>query len=127
MWDTGQPAETYWTTGRVVEAMDNSYALLDLTAYGRQERWEDSPPGRPQAREVNRELGRTHGRPTAQWSRLDGGRGSPLPSRPPAEDGSGLKLGLRPNDDPPCDSAHGRAGAHDSSDSPHDCPSIWRR
>jgi predicted dithiol-disulfide oxidoreductase (DUF899 family) len=27
--------ETYWTTGRGVEAMDNSNALLDLTAYGR--------------------------------------------------------------------------------------------
>jgi predicted dithiol-disulfide oxidoreductase (DUF899 family) len=35
--------ETYWTTGRGVEAMDNSYRLLDLTVYGRQETWEDSP------------------------------------------------------------------------------------
>jgi len=24
--------------------MDNSYHLLDLTVYGRQEAWEDSPP-----------------------------------------------------------------------------------
>jgi predicted dithiol-disulfide oxidoreductase (DUF899 family) len=39
--------ETYWTNGRGVEAMDNSYALLDLTAYGRQEEWEDSPAGWP--------------------------------------------------------------------------------
>jgi MFS-type transporter involved in bile tolerance (Atg22 family) len=31
--------ETYWTTGRGVEVMDNSYRLLDLTAYGRQEMW----------------------------------------------------------------------------------------
>src|SRR6516162_7217337 len=31
--------ETYWTTRRGVEAMDNSYRLLDLTVYGRQERW----------------------------------------------------------------------------------------
>ena len=29
--------ETYWTTLRGVEAMDNSYRLLDLTVYGRQE------------------------------------------------------------------------------------------
>jgi predicted dithiol-disulfide oxidoreductase (DUF899 family) len=29
--------ETYWTNGRGVEAMDYSYALMDLTAYGRQE------------------------------------------------------------------------------------------
>jgi hypothetical protein len=41
--------ETYWTTIRGVEAMDNSYRLLDLTVYGRQETWEDSPPGWPQA------------------------------------------------------------------------------
>src|SRR5271155_1306385 len=36
--------ETYWTTLRGVEAMDYSYALMDLTVYGRQERFEDSPP-----------------------------------------------------------------------------------
>ena len=40
--------ETYWTTRRGVEAMDTSYALMDLTVYGRQEPWEDSPPGWPQ-------------------------------------------------------------------------------
>jgi hypothetical protein len=40
--------ETYWTTLRGVEAMDYSYALMDLTVYGRQESWEDSPPGWPQ-------------------------------------------------------------------------------
>jgi hypothetical protein len=28
--------------------MDNSYRLLDLTVYGRQEMWEDSPTGWPQ-------------------------------------------------------------------------------
>jgi len=37
--------ETYWTTLRGAEAMDNSYALMDLTVYGRQEPWEDSPSG----------------------------------------------------------------------------------
>jgi predicted dithiol-disulfide oxidoreductase (DUF899 family) len=40
--------ETYWTTARGVEVMDNSYHLLDLTVYGRQEKWEDSPSGWPQ-------------------------------------------------------------------------------
>ena len=40
--------ETYWTTRRGVEAMDYSYALMDLTVYGRQESWEDSPAGWPQ-------------------------------------------------------------------------------
>ena len=40
--------ETYWTTRRGFEAMGNSYRLLDLTVYGRQETWEDSPTGWPQ-------------------------------------------------------------------------------
>ena len=42
--------ETYWTKRRGVEAMDYSYALMDLTVYGRQEPWEDSPAGWPQER-----------------------------------------------------------------------------
>ena len=33
--------ETYWTTRRGVEVMGNSYGLLDLTVYGRQERSEE--------------------------------------------------------------------------------------
>src|ERR1700681_4880521 len=40
--------ETYWTTRRGVEVMGNSYSLLDLTVYGRQEAWEDSPADWPQ-------------------------------------------------------------------------------
>src|SRR5664279_3197049 len=40
--------DTYWTTLRGVEEMDYSYALMDLTVYGRQESWEDSPRGWPQ-------------------------------------------------------------------------------
>ena len=63
--------ETYWTTIRGVEAMDNSYRLLDLTVYGRQETWEDSPPGWPQG--DNMETLRTNGRPTSQWPRLNAG------------------------------------------------------
>ena len=70
--------ETYWTNGRGVEAMDNSYALMDMTVYGRQEKWEDSPAGWPQRWEVNRQIWRTHGRPTAQWSRLLAGRSDDL-------------------------------------------------
>ena len=53
--------ETYWTTIRGVEAMDNSYRLLDLTVYGRQETWENSPPGWPQPRKSNEQC-RTDGR-----------------------------------------------------------------
>jgi predicted dithiol-disulfide oxidoreductase (DUF899 family) len=64
--------ETYWTTIRGVEAMDNSYRLLDLTVYGRQETWEDSPAGWPQ-RFKGKQQFRTDGRPTPQWSRLKAG------------------------------------------------------
>jgi predicted dithiol-disulfide oxidoreductase (DUF899 family) len=64
--------ETYWTTSRGVEAMDNSYRLLDLTVYGRQEMWEDSPSGWPQRSEGTQNM-RIDGRPTAQWSRLKAG------------------------------------------------------
>jgi predicted dithiol-disulfide oxidoreductase (DUF899 family) len=64
--------ETYWTTLRGVEAMDNSYRLLDLTVYGRQEKWEESPPGWPQRFESKQNI-RTNGRPTSQWSRLKAG------------------------------------------------------
>jgi predicted dithiol-disulfide oxidoreductase (DUF899 family) len=70
--------ETYWTTIRGVEAMDVSYALMDLTAYGRQETWEDSPPGWPQRWNVDPRNLRTDGRPTAQWSRLRAGRSDDL-------------------------------------------------
>jgi predicted dithiol-disulfide oxidoreductase (DUF899 family) len=71
--------ETYETTVRGVEAMDNSYALLDLTAYGRQEPWEDSPAGWPQHFDLNGgEQLRTGGRPTAQWSRVAAGRSDDL-------------------------------------------------
>ena len=64
--------ETYWTTRRGVEAMDNSYRLLDLTVYGRQEMWEDSPTGWPRWPEGEHQY-RTDGRPIAQWSRLKAG------------------------------------------------------
>ena len=64
--------ETYWTTRRGVEAMDNSYRLLDLTVYGRQEMWEDSPAGWPQRLE-GKQVTRVDGRPTAQWSRVKAG------------------------------------------------------
>ena len=67
--------------GRGVEAMDYSYGLIDLTVYGRQEEWEDSPAGWPQS-PVMSHL-RTNGRPTAQWSRLEAGRsGRPWHHRP---------------------------------------------
>jgi predicted dithiol-disulfide oxidoreductase (DUF899 family) len=39
---------TYVTSGRGVEALGSVWTLLDLTPLGRQEAWEDTPPGRPQ-------------------------------------------------------------------------------
>jgi len=39
---------TYTTTGRGVEALGSVWTFLDLTPLGRQEEWEDTPPGRPQ-------------------------------------------------------------------------------
>jgi predicted dithiol-disulfide oxidoreductase (DUF899 family) len=64
--------ETYWTTRRGVEAMDNSYRLLDLTVYGRQEAWEDSPSGWPQRPEDEHPY-RVDGRPIVQWPRVKAG------------------------------------------------------
>lgn len=61
--------ETYWTTRRGSEAMDNNYRLLDLTVYGRQQLQEDSPVGWPQIEEGMT----TDGRPTSQWPRLKAG------------------------------------------------------
>jgi predicted dithiol-disulfide oxidoreductase (DUF899 family) len=39
---------TYATTARGVEALGSVWTFLDLTPFGRQEEWEDTPPGRPQ-------------------------------------------------------------------------------
>ena len=44
-------------TGRGVEALGSVWTFLDLTPLGRQEEWEDTPPGRPQS-------------PPYQWWRL---------------------------------------------------------
>jgi predicted dithiol-disulfide oxidoreductase (DUF899 family) len=52
---------------RGVEAIMTSLKLLDMTVYGRQEQWEDSPAGWPQTPTYR--IWRTDGRPTAQWSR----------------------------------------------------------
>ncbi len=68
--------ETYWTTRRGVEAMDNSYRLLDLTVYGRQEKWEDSPARWPRLK--GEHAYRTDGRPIVQWPRLNAGHSDDL-------------------------------------------------
>ncbi|SCL39046.1 Predicted dithiol-disulfide oxidoreductase, DUF899 family [Micromonospora rhizosphaerae] len=76
--------ETYWTTGRGVEAMAPSYGLLDMTVYGRQEDWEDSPEGWPQRFRTDGDQFRLDGRPTSQWSRLAAGRNDDLGASGPA-------------------------------------------
>jgi len=71
--------ETYWTNYRGVEAMDYVFALMDLTVYGRQEAWEDSPVGwpiRPVSNDSDRM--RSDGRPIAHWPRLEAGRSDEL-------------------------------------------------
>jgi len=70
--------ETYWTTRRGVEVMAPTYGLLDMTAYGRQEEWEDSPVGWPQRALRGGGALRTDGRPTAQWPRLEAGHSDDL-------------------------------------------------
>jgi predicted dithiol-disulfide oxidoreductase (DUF899 family) len=83
--------ETYWTKCRGAEVLDYSYALMDLTVYGRQEEWEDSPAGWPRRGHATRTVGGAPawpplwewpgGRPTSQWPRLDAGYSDDLGDR----------------------------------------------
>jgi predicted dithiol-disulfide oxidoreductase (DUF899 family) len=47
--DGDEVFRTYSTTGRGVERLGSNWTFLDLTPYGRQETWEDSPASRPQS------------------------------------------------------------------------------
>jgi predicted dithiol-disulfide oxidoreductase (DUF899 family) len=55
--DGDEVFRTYFTTARGVDRLRTDFNLLDLTPYGRQEAWEDSPAGWPQD-------------PTMSWIRL---------------------------------------------------------
>jgi hypothetical protein len=57
--DAGKVYRTYFTERRGVEALGTPFTLLDLTPYGRQEKWETSPQGWPQ------------GEPCVWWPRHD--------------------------------------------------------
>ncbi len=46
--DENRVYRTYFTTARGGELFDTHFRLLDLTPFGRQETWEDTPAGRPQ-------------------------------------------------------------------------------
>lgn len=76
----GRVYETYWASGRATEVMAPSYGLLDMTVYGRQETWEDSPEGWPRPFATSGAQFRRDGRPTAQWARLAAGRSDDLSS-----------------------------------------------
>jgi hypothetical protein len=88
--DGDEVFETYWTTRRGVEQLDASYALMDLTVYGRQESWEDSPAGWPQDCTNTRTTAGApgwppvpawpEGRPIPQWPRLAAGHSDDLTS-----------------------------------------------
>jgi len=90
--DGNRVFETYWTRGRGLEIMAPSYGLMDRTVYGRQEAWEDSPPGWPQLFAPDSSQWRTDargcgarwpaGRPTSQWSRLEAERSDDLRAQP---------------------------------------------
>ena len=60
---------TYSAYARGTEAFADARSLLDLTPYGRQEDFEDSPAGWPQDRAGS--WWRRDGRPIAQWTRTD--------------------------------------------------------
>lgn len=59
---------TYETTARGIETMLPTLQMLDLTVYGRQETWENSPAGWPQQDSAG-SWWRRDGRPIAQWTR----------------------------------------------------------
>ncbi|MBM7844352.1 DUF899 domain-containing protein [Herpetosiphon giganteus] len=73
--------ETYWTTDRGCEQMGSSFAMLDLTVYGRQEVWQTAPNGWPQQFFNTMCLPNEHPlveRPIAQWSRIAQGHADDL-------------------------------------------------
>jgi predicted dithiol-disulfide oxidoreductase (DUF899 family) len=76
--DDDRVFETYWTSGRGTEMTGSAYGLLDMTVYGRQETFEDSPPGWPQLWRNTGEQWRTNGRPASQWPRLAAGHSDDL-------------------------------------------------
>jgi predicted dithiol-disulfide oxidoreductase (DUF899 family) len=55
--DAGELFRTYFVNGRGAEPFTPTWSILDITPFGRQEEWEDTPAGRPQT-------------PPYQWWRL---------------------------------------------------------
>jgi predicted dithiol-disulfide oxidoreductase (DUF899 family) len=84
---------TYSMTGRGTESASGSFALLDLTPYGRGEAWQDTPEGWPEGRE-----------PCWYWRTDADGNGTPGPTSRPAPQWT------RPGATP--EEALGRQGQH---------------
>jgi hypothetical protein len=83
--DGNQVFETYWTKRRGAEVLDYSYALMDLTVFGRQEDWR-----------TRLWAGRDAGTRPGPWAELPSGRpcGSGQAVVPP-RNGHGSKPGTR--------------------------------
>ena len=69
---------SYATTGRGNEVVNGSFALLDMTPYGRREAWEQTPDGWPEGRAAGwfwrsdadgNAVGDATSRPVPQWTR----------------------------------------------------------
>ena len=88
--DGDQVYRTYFVDARGDEQMGNTWNYLDITALGRQEKWEDSPEGYPQDE-------------TYQWWiwHDDAGRGTPSRCRATRD-----RQGLRPRSRPGMTLAH---------------------
>lgn len=96
---------TYSAYARGVEDLVHTYSLLDVTPYGRQEDWEDSPAGWPQKPTYGAEASRRDGgvkkispsKATSRaWSRRRGvGRKRPASGVAAAEPGGGSRGGPR--------------------------------
>ena len=96
------------TTGRGVEIMDNSYHLMDITVYGRQEPWKTPPNGdrgSPTARVHSNSDERTPHRPVVRDSKPDapttsspglGARNTAPPATPGVAATRGTESGLVP-------------------------------
>jgi len=65
--DGGRICRTYFINNRGDEMLGSTWSYLDMTALGRQEDWEDSPPGYPQSEPY-------------QWWAWHDGYGEPRPS-----------------------------------------------
>jgi hypothetical protein len=89
--DGNRVFETYWTMRRGAEVVDYSYALMDLTVFGRQEEWE-----------TRRRVGRGTGTRPGPWTGLPTGRPCPRGQADvPPRSGHGSKPGTRMIWEPP--------------------------